>query len=369
MISDLPAPLVTILTRVLFVALAFLVLRLVQMASQQILRILVGRLFRRMKRPALVESVLSVVRWPLNLAIVALFLYVCAAIFFDDNLVASALRSFGRVALVIAGVIAAYRLVTLIFADSASTVSFVRLSIQPSLIPFVRTVAQITVAIIGVLFLLQVLGFEVSSLITALGIGSLAISLAAQDTLGNLFAFLTIIGDRPFMVGDYIRTPDVEGTVVSVGVRSTRIRQIDQSYVTVPNSKLANAAVVNTTQLIKRVTDMTVGIAYTTSPEAIHRLLEDIRALLVGNPEVDQDAIMVYLQKIGQQSLEIMIRFYILTHDYQRFMSIQEELMFRIIDVFERSHISLISATNTMYIRSADAPANPFQTDTSSAPG
>jgi MscS family membrane protein len=85
----------------------------------------------------------------------------------------------------------------------------------------------------------------VSGLGAGLGLGGLAFSLAAQDTVSNLFAFTTIVSDRPFVVGEYIKTPLVEGTVEAVGVRNVRVRQTDQAYVTVPNSKLTSAPIIN----------------------------------------------------------------------------------------------------------------------------
>src|SRR5262249_35855949 len=127
--------------------------------------------------------------------------------------------------------------------------------------------------VLAVLVIVQEWGYDPSGLIAGLGIGGLAISLAAQDTVKNLFGFTTIVGDQPFTVGDFIKTADVEGTVEHVGVRSTRIRRQDQAYVTVPNSVLANSAILNWSRLSKRWIDMTLRITYDASRSDILKLL------------------------------------------------------------------------------------------------
>ncbi len=113
-------------------------------------------------------------------------------------------------------------------------------------------------------------------------------SLAAQDTVSNLFGFTTIVGDQPFIVGEFIKTPDAEGIVEHVGVRSTRLRQLDQAYVTVPNNKLASSAILNWSRLSKRRLNTILSIRYSATSDQIRDLCQRIRDLLNARDSVQR---------------------------------------------------------------------------------
>ena len=133
---------------------------------------------------------------------------------------------------------------------------------------------------LGAIFILQELSFDVAALIASLGVVGLGISLASQDTVSNMFGFAAIVSDNPFKVGDYIKTPAVTGVVESVGVRSTRVRQLDQALVTVPNNLLTNAVVLNWARLEKRRLDVTLNFTYSTSADQMRAVVAGIRELL-----------------------------------------------------------------------------------------
>jgi len=350
----LPDPLVFLLARVLLLFLVLLILWLIKKLVYSALRFTLRQILKRLGVPEYKEPLFEVIRLPFNLLLVAILLWIAGAVFPEYIGFSTLTLGLSRFLVSIAIVIAVYRVVSFMLSDAMRARGLLSVRMQPDLIPFVRTAIQVLIVILGLLLILQSFGFEVSSLITALGIGSLAISLAAQDTLGNLFAFLAIVGDRPFVVGDYIKTPDVEGTVVSVGVRSTRIRQLDQSYVTVPNSKLANAAIINATQITKRLVDITVGVPYTTQTAALNQALAQIRGILRSEQHIDPESINVFLRKIGAQSLEIMVRFYVLVRDYKEFMQIQEKLLFDVMKILDNNNLKIISSTNTMYVTNLD---------------
>ncbi|KXK24867.1 MAG: mechanosensitive ion channel protein MscS [Chloroflexi bacterium OLB15] len=354
MFEFLPAPLTFLLARLLLLVLAVLVLWLIKKLVFSALHFALSQILKRLKVPEYKEPLFEVIRLPLNIFLIAILLRFAGAVFSDQSGFSDLMRDLSRVLASFATVIAVYRVISFILSDTVRAKGLLSVKVQPDLIPFIRTAVQVLVIILGILLILQSSGFEVSSLITALGISSLAISLAAQDTLSNLFGFLAIVGDRPFVVGDYIKTPDVEGTVISVGVRSTRIRQTDQSYVTVPNTTLANAAIVNATQITKRLVDITVGVPYTTHTAALHNALEQVRSSLRSDQAIDQESINVFLRKIGAQSLEIMVRFYVLVRDYKQFMQIQEKLIFDVMKILDDNNLKIISSTNTMYVTNLD---------------
>ncbi|MBW4437692.1 MAG: mechanosensitive ion channel family protein [Pleurocapsa minor GSE-CHR-MK-17-07R] len=341
MLDFIPQPVRDILVRVLLIIAAYLVLRLVQKLIDRSLDLLTVRVLRRLNRPDLETAVDKIFAGPLRILVWAGMSVVAGLILFDDLSLRLVTARIAQCIAIIAVGLAIYRLIAFLFIDSARLKSIANLRIEPALLPFFRTGLQLVTVILGALIVLQTWGFEITSLTVGLGIGSLAVSLAAQDTLSNLFAFVAIVGDRPFVVGDYIVTPDVEGTVEMVGLRSTRIRQFDQSFVTVPNNKLANAAVVNTTQLSKRVVDVTLGIPYGTPAAHISNMLNDIRARLAADADVEKETATVNMRRMGAQSMEVMIRFYILTRDFKKFLGIQERILFDMMQIFERSGVTV----------------------------
>ncbi|NOG50552.1 MAG: mechanosensitive ion channel family protein [Chloroflexi bacterium] len=160
---------------------------------------------------------------------------------------------------------------------------------------------KIFIVAIGGVIILQEFGYDVTGLIAGLGVGGLALSLAAQDTVANLFGFASIIGDSPFSLGDYIRTPDVEGTVEHVGVRSTRVRQSDETLITIPNNVLANSAISNFSRMPRRRIDFTVGVTYRTTAAQMRVLLDRLRTLLKAWPSADPSTVQVYFSKFNDR--------------------------------------------------------------------
>jgi MscS family membrane protein len=199
----------------------------------------------------------------------------------------------------------------------------------------------------------------VSGLVAGLGLGGLAFSLAAQDTVKNLFGFTTIVGDRPFVVGDFIKTPDVEGTVEHVGVRSTRIRQQDQAYVTVPNSTLANSAILNWSRLSKRWVNMTLRITYDADREHIEQLLERLREMLKSREHVDSDTVLVRLINFGDFGMENLVRCYITLADWGEFTQERESINLEILKIVEELGLHIAFPGRPVYVGTSNTPPNP----------
>jgi MscS family membrane protein len=204
---------------------------------------------------------------------------------------------------------------------------FAGFNVDDALLPFLKTVLEVTVFVIGGLFILQAWGVDVGALIAGLGIAGLAVSLAAQDTIANIFGFVVIMADRPFVVGEWVKTPDCEGTVEEVRLRSTRIRQLDQSLVVVPNRKMADASVVNWSRLGKRLLNATFAITSTTAPEDLEGLLDRLRAVLKRYPSVETGSAQAYFVNIGAESLEVIVRAYLILPDINKFRLEQERIL------------------------------------------
>lgn len=293
-----------------------------------------------------IEAMLGPVRW----VIVALGISLTVNILnFDQtiNLVGSVIS---RTILIIAAFFAALRIFGLITFDRDTILRFTGISIQERLIPFLRTAIQMILVILAIVIILQEWGFEVNGLIASLGIVGLAFSLAAQDTVSNLFGFTAIVGDNPFKVGDFINTPDVSGIVEHVGVRSTRVRQLNQAIVTVPNSKLANAVILNWSRLSKRWVDFKLGVTYSTNARQMRALLERLRTMLASRELVDPNSVVVYFTDFNDSSLDVLIRCYIYLADWGEFQAEKERINLEIMELVEEMGLSIAFPSRSVYL-------------------
>ena len=179
--------------------------------------------------------------------------------------------------------------------------------LDDQLIPLVRQTANVFVVLVGALFVLSNLDVDVGALIAGLGIGGLAVALAAQDTIKNLLGGITVLADRPFQVGDWIVVGNVEGTVEKIGFRSMRIRTFKDSLVTVPNGHLTDHIVDNMGVRAYRRYDTTLHLALDTPPDSVQAFCEGVRALLHSNELVRRDYFFCEFTGIGESSLDVML--------------------------------------------------------------
>lgn len=247
---------------------------------------------------------------------------------------------------------ALYKVFAIISMTPNTFLRFTSLTVSERLLPFVRTFVRVIIIIVAVAILLQEWGFEVSGLVASVGIVGLAFSLAAQDTVSNLFGFTAIVGDRPFDVGDFIVVGGVSGVVEKVGVRSTRIRQLDQSLVSMPNSALANATLLNWSRLVKRRLNMTLGLTYATTPDQMRAFLERVRQMLRERERVDADSVIVHFVNFGDSALEIMIICFIHIADWGAFQAEREAINLAIMDIANDVGVSVAFPSRSLYIES-----------------
>jgi len=184
------------------------------------------------------------------------------------------------------------------------------------LVPFARKVSKIVVFIVGGMMVLQALGMDLAAALGTLAIGGLAVSLAAKDTISNVFGTITIIGDRPFQIGDWVVTEGVEGTVESLGFRSTRIRTFYNSLITVPNGNLTNAVVDNYGMRQYRRYRTHVSLTYSTPPEKMEAFCEAVRELIRNHPYTRKDYFHVYFHGYSASSLDVLVYIFFETPDW-----------------------------------------------------
>lgn len=243
-----------------------------------------------------------------------------------------------------------YNLVDVIGLSPATMQHMTGITIEERLLPFLRTVAKVFVIVMAGLIIIQEFGYEVTGLIASFGVVGLALSLAAKDTAANVFGFTAIVSDNPFKVGDYIVTSDFSGTVEHVGARSTRVRKLDQSLVTVPNSKLTDAAVTNWSRLKKRRLDFYIGLTYDTSADQMRDVLHRLRELVKAHEALDPESVIVHFMEFAGSALNIRIIASVLLADWGAYTAEVEQINLEIMELIEELGLSFAFPSQSLYI-------------------
>ena len=226
-------------------------------------------------------------------------------------------------------------------------------------VPLATRAAKLTAVTLGVIFVLQNLGVDVASLLTGLGIGGLAIALAAQDTLANLFGSLTIFLDRPFHVGDWVILPGgVEGTVEEIGFRSTRVRTFSSSLVTVPNAQVTKGAIDNMGLRKLRRLKTNIGLTYDTPPDRVQAMVEGIRAILAASPHVYQGSYEVHFRDFGPSSLDILVYSFLEVPGWHEELTERSRIFLEIMRLAEHLEVRFAYPSTSVYLEST--PTHPL---------
>lgn len=243
-----------------------------------------------------------------------------------------------------------YNLVDVVGLSPATLRYITGIRIEERLLPFLRVVLKAFILVMGFLIVLQEFGYNVTGLIASFGVVGLAFSLAAQDTAANFFGFTAIVSDNPFKVGDYIVFEGYAGTVEHVGVRSTRVRQLDQSLVSVPNRLLTDAPVTNWSRLQKRRFDFNIGLTYSTTSQQMRDVLVRLRERLQAREQVDPESVIVHFIGFGDSALHVRIICYVLLEDWGEFTAEAERINLEIMEIVETAGLSMAFPSRTLYI-------------------
>lgn len=219
-------------------------------------------------------------------------------------------------------------------------------------VKFISNLLKVVVVCIAVVMVLAELGYNINGLITGLGVGGLAVSLSAQDTLKNLISGFVILFDKPFDVGDLIETAEFKGIVEDITMRSTRIRKLDDSILIVPNSTIADSSVSNYTRLTRKLVEFSIGILYSSSNEVIIKCENDIKNYLLGCDLTDKETIRVFFEGYGDSSINIQIRCYIHTTDINIYNDYIEKLNLEIKKIIEENGTDFAFPTRSIIIES-----------------
>lgn len=219
-----------------------------------------------------------------------------------------------------------------------------------SLLPLGARVGKVLLFAIAIVALLSEMGYPVASLIAGLGVGGLAVALAAQKTVENLFGAFSIGADEPFREGDFVRVEDFVGTVEQIGLRSTRIRTLDRTLVTIPNGRLADMRLETFAARDRIRLACILGVVYETTAAQMREILSGLERVLREHPKIWPDTVVVRFKEFGASSLDIEIMAWFLTSDWGEFQLIRQEVLLSFMDVVERHGSSFAFPTRTVHL-------------------
>jgi MscS family membrane protein len=219
---------------------------------------------------------------------------------------------------------------------------------------------RVSVVILAALVILQTLGFSISGVLAFGGIGGIAMGFAAKDMLANFFGGLTIYWDRPFTVGEWIRSPDkaIEGTVEYIGWRHTRVRAFNKNPIYVPNALFTTIVVENPTRMTHRRIKETVGIRYQ-DLDRMAAIVADVKAMLQAHPEIDSDAtLIVSFNQFAASSLDIFVYAFTKTVEWAHYHEVKQDVLLKIAAIIREHGAEIAFPTQTVHIEapSGDAP-------------
>jgi MscS family membrane protein len=221
-----------------------------------------------------------------------------------------------------------------------------------TMIPPLSRMGKFIIWSIATLLIISNLGYDIASLIAGLGLGGLAFALAAQETLSNTFGSISVLLDQPFKVGDYVKIgTEVEGTILEVGMRSTRIQTLDRNVVHVPNKIVASVAIENYTERNMYRVERELGFEYQTKAADLKRITKEMKKVLYKDADVDTESVRVNFLEFGDSGLLVRMAYYITdVSSYARILEIQERVHLKLHSAIEKMGASLAFPTQTIHL-------------------
>ena len=299
-------------------------------------------------QPELYKSIIGLARNPLRLLQFTIAVGIGLHFFALPEAVASVAS---RLLLVLLTAIVAFVLVKLVDVF----IAFLRPRIAESesrlddqLLPVLSGALKAFILVIVAVLILQNSGYSISGLLAGLGLGGLAVALALQPTLANVFAAITIFVDRPFHIGDGVRVAGVSGSIESIGLRSTRMRTSEGTLVTLPNSTIVNAHVDNLQVRPTRRTNFTIGVTYDTSSEKLKKSVAILRDVM--DQHAGTETSRAHFKSYGESALILDVAHWCKYLDYSEYLSCMEEINFEIKRRFEDEDIEMAYPTQTLHL-------------------
>ena len=238
---------------------------------------------------------------------------------------------------------------------NSNSINKIKEKINPNLddtmFKFILKAIRIVIYIIAGFLVITEFGYNLNGLVTGLGIGSVVITLAAQDTAKNLFGGLVIFLDKPFTVGDWIEIEQYEGTVEDLTFRSTRVRTFENSVVNIPNSIIANASITNWSRMEKRRNKVNLCLELDTTLEKVQIVQNRIKEMLMQHDDVIDDTIIVRFDNITDNGINLLVCSYTNSIDYASFLEEKEKINFKIMQILREENVELAYDTKTVCIK------------------
>ena len=237
--------------------------------------------------------------------------------------------------------------------------------LRESLRGFFAKLGKFVIACLGVVAILEEWDFNVAAVLGGLGLVGMAVAFGAQNLISNLFAGIAIFLDHMFEKGDWIRTPDVEGTVEEIGFRTTKIRRFDLSLVTIPNAKLAGEAVVNFSRMSHRRIYWMIGLEYRTSEHQLKRIVNALSEYVHGNADFETDpakaTTLINVDSFNESSIDIMFYCFTKTAKWGEWMIIKETLAYKVKEIVERNGAGFAFPSSSLYVEKLPfGPPDPY---------
>ena len=237
--------------------------------------------------------------------------------------------------------------------------------LRESLRGFFAKLGKFVIACLGVVAILEEWDFNVAAVLGGLGLVGMAVAFGAQNLISNLFAGIAIFLDHMFEKGDWIRTPDVEGTVEEIGFRTTKIRRFDLSLVTIPNAKLAGEAVVNFSRMSHRRIYWMIGLEYRTSEHQLKLIVNALSEYVHGNADFETDpakaTTLINVDSFNESSIDIMFYCFTKTAKWGEWMIIKETLAYKVKEIVEQNGAGFAFPSSSLYVEKLPfGPPEPY---------
>ncbi len=318
--------------------------------AQNIVRRLLGKVMSRLKKEgdlSVVEDVNRLLTRPFSFLInVALWNGAIGLLSLPEEPVNihSWATTFGMVALILVIAYCAFHVVDVFAGIAMRAADKTETKLDDQLVSPVTNTVKLLVALIMVAAILGQFGYSATGLIASLSIGGLAVAFAAKDTLANIFGSIVIFSERPFQIGDIVEIGGVEGAVEEVGIRSTRIRQFDQTVSILPNQTFTNAEVRNLSKRESRRVRFEVTLTHEATVFQLENFLESIRHSLAERTDLHPDQSMVRLTKLDTNGFGVLVQAFTISTDFAEFMATQEEIMLRVRKLTEEQELPVMPA-------------------------
>ena len=233
------------------------------------------------------------------------------------------------------------------FADLRKKMNF---NGNDTTINFFSKVLKVLIYILSGFVLITELGYNLGGLATGLGISSVVIALAAQDVAKSFLASLSIISDKPFEIGEYIKVGDIAGTVEDITFRTTRIRNVENQVVVLPNSVLTSENIINLTKMKKRRYSLVLTLELNTPLEKVRTFVENIREILTNNTDVENETMKVFFSTISDSGIDVSVDFYTFITEYISYLKFKEDINYIILDLANKQDLKLAYPSQSIYI-------------------